>query len=132
LRILREGLCSSGIGRAVAVLFAREGAGVSIVYLPDEQKDAEETKKMIDKEGRTCLLIPGNLMDNETCKSAVEKHVERFGKIDILVNNAGGQEQCDDLADIDLDTVERTFRSNVLQMFAMTKYALKHMERGGS
>lgn len=114
------------------MLFAREGAGVSIVYLPDEQKDAEETKKMIDKEGRTCLLIPGNLMDNETCKSAVEKHVERFGKIDILVNNAGGQEQCDDLAEINLDTVERTFRSNVLQMFAMTKYALKHMERGGS
>lgn len=67
---------SSGIGRSVAVLYAREGADVSIVYLPDEQEDAEQTKEMVEKEGRSCLLIPGNLMDNETCKQAVDKHVQ--------------------------------------------------------
>jgi len=114
------------------VLFAREGANVSIVYLPDEQQDAEDTKHMVEKEGRQCVLIPGDLMDNETCKSAVQKHVDNFGKVDVLVNNASGQVQCDNFEEIDLDTVERTFRSNILQMFAITKYALKHMERGGS
>ncbi|KAG6020538.1 hypothetical protein E4U41_002817 [Claviceps citrina] len=122
----------SGIGRSIAVLFAREGANVSIVYLPDEQQDAENTKKMVEKEGRQCLLIPGNLMDNETCKEAVRKHVEAFNKVDVLVNNASGQTQCENFEDIDLEVVEKTFRSNILQMFAMTKYALKHMERGGS
>ncbi|KAB5582294.1 hypothetical protein GE09DRAFT_1074396 [Coniochaeta sp. 2T2.1] len=122
----------SGIGRSVAVLFAREGSDVSIVYLPEEQPDAEETKKMVEKEGRECLLIPGDLMDNETCRKAVEKHVEKFGKIHVLVNNASKQIMCDDIAEIDLDNVESTFRSNILQMFAITKYALPHMEKGGS
>lgn len=68
---------SSGIGRAVAALFAREGADISIVYLPDEQHDAEDTKKLVEKEGRQCLLIPGNLMANDTCKDAVAKHVDK-------------------------------------------------------
>ncbi|KAG6005425.1 hypothetical protein E4U43_000590 [Claviceps pusilla] len=122
----------SGIGRSIAVLFAREGANVTIVYLPVEQQDAEDTKKMVEKEGRQCLLIAGDLTDNEACKTAVQKHVEKFNKIDVLVNNASGQTQCDNFEDIDLDVVERTFRSNILQMFAMTKFALKHMERGGS
>lgn len=124
---------SSGIGRSVAVLFAREGADVSIVYLPDEQVDAEETKQLVEKEGRQCLLIPGDLMDNETCKQAVQKHVDKYGPtLHILVNNASKQIMCDDLKDIDLDNVESTFRSNILQIFAMTKYALHHMEKGGS
>ncbi|KAF4979429.1 hypothetical protein FZEAL_4372 [Fusarium zealandicum] len=122
----------SGIGRSVAVLFAREGADVSIVYLPEEQEDAEETKKMVEKEGRKCLLIPGNLMDNDTCKKAIQKHVDEFGRIDVLVNNAAKQIMCDDFKDIDLDNVESTFRSNILQIFAITKYALHHMEKGGS
>ncbi|KAL2753785.1 hypothetical protein ACRALDRAFT_1064998 [Sodiomyces alcalophilus JCM 7366] len=122
----------SGIGRSVAILFAREGADVSIVYLPEEQQDAEETKKMVEKEGRKCLLIAGDLMDNETCRKAVQKHVENFGKIHVLVNNASKQVMCKDFKEIDLDAVESTFRSNILQMFAMTKYALNHMERGGS
>jgi NAD(P)-dependent dehydrogenase (short-subunit alcohol dehydrogenase family) len=116
----------------VAVLFAREGSDVSIVYLPEEQEDAEETKKMVEKEGKECLLIPGDLMDNETCRKAVEKHVEKFGKIHVLVNNASKQIMCDDFAKIDLDNVESTFRSNILQMFAITKFALPHMEKGGS
>ncbi|PFH59210.1 hypothetical protein XA68_12669 [Ophiocordyceps unilateralis] len=122
----------SGIGRAVAVLFAREGADVSIVYLPDEQTDAEDTRDMVRKEGRECLLIPGNLMDNATCQDAVSKHVKKFGAINVLVNNSGKQFMCENLEDIDLEKVESTFRSNILQMFAMTKYSLPHMEEGGS
>lgn len=122
----------SGIGRSVAVLFAREGANVSIVYLPEEQEDAEETKKMVEKEGRECQLIAGDLMDNETCKKAVEKHVSKYGNIHILVNNAAKQIQCEKFEEIDLDNVESTFRSNILQIFAVTKYALPHMEKGAS
>jgi len=123
----------SGIGRSVAVLFAREGADVTIVYLPEEQEDAEETKQMVEKEGKQCLLIPGDLMDNKTCENAVKKHVEKYGNtIHTLVNNASKQVMCEDFREIDLDNVESTFRSNILAMFAMTKYALKHMESGGS
>jgi len=122
----------SGIGRSVAVLFAREGSDVSIVYLPEEQPDAEETKKMVEKEGRECLLIPGDLMDNETCRKAVEKHMEKFGALHVLVNNASKQIMCDDISEIDLSNVESTFRSNILQMFAMCKYAVPHMQKGGS
>lgn len=122
----------SGIGRAVAVQFAREGSDVSIVYLPEEQEDAEDTKAMVQKEGRECLLIPGNLEDNETCRKAVDEHVKKFGIIHVLVNNASKQILCPKFEDIDLRNVESTFRSNVLQMFAITKYALPHMEKGGS
>jgi len=122
----------SGIGRSVAVLFAREGSDVSIVYLPEEQPDAEDTKKMVEKEGRECLLIPGDLMDNETCRKAVEKHMEKFGALHVLVNNASKQIMCDDISEIDLSKVESTFRSNILQMIAMCKYAVPHMQKGGS
>ncbi|KAL2174155.1 uncharacterized protein P884DRAFT_209764 [Thermothelomyces heterothallicus CBS 202.75] len=122
----------SGIGRSVAVLFAREGADVSIVYLPEEQPDAEDTKKLVEKEGHRCLLIPGDLMDNNKCKEAVQKHVDAFGIIHVLVNNASKQVMCEDFAEIDLNKVESTFRSNILQIFAMTKYALPHMKKGAS
>jgi NAD(P)-dependent dehydrogenase (short-subunit alcohol dehydrogenase family) len=114
------------------VLFAREGADVTIVYLPKEQEDAEETKRLVENEGHECLLVPGNLMDNETCRKAVQQHVDKFGQIHVLVNNASKQLMCDDLKEINLDDVESTFRSNILQMFAITKYALAHMEKGGS
>lgn len=122
----------SGIGRSVAVLFAREGSDVTIVYLPEEQEDAEQTKKMVEAEGKQCLLIAGNLMDYETCRKAIQQHVDKFGKIHVLVNNASKQIMCPDLTQINLDDVESTFRSNILQMFAITKYALPHMEKGGS
>lgn len=122
----------SGIGRSVAVLFAREGSDVTIVYLPEEEEDAQETKRLVEKEGKECLLIAGDLMDNETCRKAVQKHVDKYGVIHTLVNNAAKQIQCHDLAEIDLDDVESTFRSNILQMFAITKYALPHMQKGGS
>ncbi|KAK5987198.1 putative oxidoreductase YhdF [Cladobotryum mycophilum] len=122
----------SGIGRSVATLFAREGSDITIVFLPDEKEDAEETKKLVEKEGRECLLVPGDLMDNDTCKGAVGAHVKRFGTIHVLVNNAGKQIQCPDFAQINLEDVESTFRSNILQMFAITKYALPHIPKGGS
>lgn len=125
-------ITSSGIGRSVAVLFAREGSDVTIVYLPEEEEDARETKKMVEKEGKECLLVPGNLMDNETCRKAVEEHMQKFGALHVLVNNASKQMMCDDISKIDLDDVESTFRSNILQMFAVTKYAVPHMEKGGS
>lgn len=134
----------------MAVLFAREGADISIVYLPEEEDDAKETKQLVEKERRECQLIPGNLMDNDTCKSAVQKHIEkfvsllicsqntvndfrgRFGQINVLVNNASKQILCDNFDEIDLNNVESTFRSNILQMFAITKYALPHMKKGSS
>ncbi|KAK5018598.1 general stress protein [Cryomyces antarcticus] len=122
----------SGIGRSVAILYAREGADVTIVYLPDEQEDAEDTKKAVEKEGRSCLLVAGNLMTNDTCREAVDKHVEKYGRIDVLVNNASKQIICEDFAEINLDDVESTFRSNVLQMFAITKYSVPHMKEGSS
>jgi len=122
----------SGIGRAVAVLFAREGASVSIVYLQEEQGDAEETEKAIKKEGKECQLISGSLMSPETSRIAVRKHVDRFGEINILVNNAGKQSMCQEFADINLEMVESVFRSNVLAMFAITKYAIPHMPKGSS
>ncbi|RYP61467.1 hypothetical protein DL769_007693 [Monosporascus sp. CRB-8-3] len=122
----------SGIGRSVAVLFAREGSDVSIVYLPEEQEDAEGTKRLVEQEGRECQLIAGDLMDNETCRRAVQQHVDRFGALHVLVNNASKQVMCDDITRIDLDMVESVFRSNVLQMIAMTKYAVAHMGKGAS
>ncbi|OKL59412.1 hypothetical protein UA08_05084 [Talaromyces atroroseus] len=122
----------SGIGRSVAVLFAREGADITIVYLPREQEDAEKTKSLVQKEGRACHLIAGDLRENATCESAVKEHVDRFKQINILVNNASQQYVCKDLAQIDLDQVENCFRTNILQMFAITKYALPHMSKGDS
>lgn len=105
---------------------------MTIVYLPEEETDAKATKQAVEAEGRTCLLIPGNLMDNNTCKDAVDQHVKKFGRVDILVNNASKQIMCKNFADIDLDNVESTFRSNILQMFAMSKYSLPHMGKGSS
>lgn len=123
----------SGIGRSVAVLFAREGADVSIAYLPSEQPDAEETKAMVEKEGRRCVLIPGDLCDYDTCKATVEKHAQEYdGVLHVLVNNASKQMMCKDLQEIDLQNVESTFKSNILGMIAVTKYALKYMKQGGS
>ncbi|KAI9714562.1 MAG: hypothetical protein M1812_006367 [Candelaria pacifica] len=122
----------SGIGRSIAVLMAREGADITIVYLPQEQDDAETTKKIIEDEKKSCLLIPGNLMENELCKKAVDEHVKKYGKLDCLVNNASKQIMCPEFAEIDLDNVESTFRSNILQMFAVTKYSIPHMPKGST
>lgn len=92
----------SGIGRAVAVQMAREGADITIVYLPEEQPDAEDTKVMVEKEGRECLLIPFDLRDIKDCSQIIDKHMSKYGKLDVLVNNASAQVMCKDFAEIDL------------------------------
>ncbi|CCM03295.1 uncharacterized protein FIBRA_05423 [Fibroporia radiculosa] len=122
----------SGIGRAVAILFAREGADVTIVHLPEEQQDANDTVRAIQHEGRQALSIVFNLEDFQNADAVIKAHVGKFGRIDVLVNNASKQAMEMNFADIDLDVVESTFRSNIIQMFAVTKYALPHMSRGSS
>ena len=121
----------SGIGRAVAVMFAREGADVAIVYLPVEESDAEETRDAVEEAGRRALLIPGDVSDPEFCRSAVEATVEEFGKLDILVNNAAYQNRQDSLEDITEEQWDHTFRTNIYGYFRMAKAALEHLGRGG-
>jgi NAD(P)-dependent dehydrogenase (short-subunit alcohol dehydrogenase family) len=121
----------SGIGRAVAVLFAREGADVAIVYLTAHQ-DAEETKRFIEKEGRRCVLIPGDVKDSSFCTSAVERTVKEFGKLDVLVNNAAFQEHADSIDDITDQRLEETMKTNIFGYFYMARAALKHMKQGAS
>lgn len=118
----------SGIGKAVAVLFAREGAAVAINYLPQEQKDAEKTKEWIEtnEKGR-CLLLPGDLCDSKVCTEIVTQTVSHFGKIDCLVNNAGTQKACKDFTKITEEQIESTFRTNIISMMLVTKEALKHL-----
>jgi len=120
----------SGIGKSVAICAAREGADVTVVYLPEEHEDAEDTKSRIEKEGRTCLLVSANLMNDAECKHIVDQHVAKFGRVDVLINNASKQIQCPDLAEIDLDNVRSTFHSNIVGMIALTKFALPYMKRG--
>ena len=119
----------SGIGRAVAVLFAREGADVAIVYY-DEHEDAKKTKAEVEKEGGGCLLIAGDQAEAEFCRDAVAQTVERFGKLDILVNNAAVQQSYESLADIPDEWLERTVRVNSLGYMFMTKSALPHLKKG--
>ena len=121
----------SGIGRAVAVLFAREGADVAIVYLT-AQEDAEETRRWIEKEGRRCLLVPGDVKDSSFCTSAVERVVKEFGKLDVLVNNAAFQEHADSIQDITDQRLEETMKTNIFGYFYMARAALKHMKQGAS
>lgn len=121
----------SGIGRSVAVLFAREGANVAIVYLPVEQSDAEETKKAVEAEGQKALLIPGDVTDAAFCQSAVEKTVNAFGKLDILVNNAAHQATSNSLEEITFEQWDLTFKTNIYGYFYMAQAALKHLKPGG-
>ncbi len=122
----------SGIGRAVAVLFAREGADVAIVYLPKEQRDAEETREAVQEFGRECLLIPGDVTEREFCEEAVERTVEEFGKLDILVNNAAYQEHQQSIEDITDEQFDRTFKTNIYGYFRMAKAAIPHLKPGGA
>ncbi|MCD9189597.1 MAG: glucose 1-dehydrogenase [Pyrinomonadaceae bacterium] len=122
----------SGIGRSVAVLYAREGADVAIVYLKEEEIDAQETAKHVENEGKKCLLISGDVKDSEFCRDAVEKTVKKFGKLDILVNNAAYQQHQEIITDIDDEQFEKTFRTNIFGYFYMAKAALKHLKKGGA
>ena len=122
----------SGIGRAVAVLYAREGANVAIVYLPAEQSDAEETKAAVKKEGRKALLIPGDVTSAKFCKQAVEQTVKELGRLDVLVNNAAYQQTHKSLEEISEDEWDLTFRTNIHGYFYMAKAALKHLRPGST
>jgi len=120
----------SGIGRAVAVLFAREGADVAIMFLPEEQRDADETREAIEAEGRRALLLPGDVTDEEYCKDCVEQTFRQLGSIDILVNNAAFQKNQESILDIDDDQLERTFRTNFFGYFWLARAAVKRMKKG--
>jgi NAD(P)-dependent dehydrogenase (short-subunit alcohol dehydrogenase family) len=121
----------SGIGRAVAIAFAKEDADVSVVYL-EEDKDANETKRRVEKEGRKCLLIAGDVGQEEFCRKTVEQTVKEFGKIDILVNNAAEQHSQESIEKITEKQLERTFRTNIFSFFFMTKAAMKHLKKGSA
>lgn len=121
----------SGIGRAVAVAMAREGAKVVIAFL-EERKDAHETCKAVEAEGSKALALEGDVGDEAFCEAAVATTMEEFGRLDILVNNAAEQHETKDIREIEAAQIERTFRTNVFSFFFMTKHALKHMKRGAS
>ena len=122
----------SGIGRAVAVLFAREGADVAIVYLKEEQSDADETKRAVEKEGRKCRQLPGDLCDPSFCKEAVERTVRELGKLDVLVNNAAYQNRKKDLEEISDEEFDRTFQTNIYAYFRLARAALPHLKPGSA
>jgi len=121
----------SGIGRAVAVAMAREGAKIAIAYL-DEHEDANETAQAIEREGSQCITVAGDIGDPGFCREAVAKAVEHFGRLDILVNNAAEQHETEDFTLIPPEQVERTFRTNIFGMFFLTSEALRHMREGAS
>lgn len=120
----------SGMGRAAAIAFAREGADVAINYHPDEQPDADEVVGLIEAEGRTCAAIPGDLRDAEFCKRLVAQAVEKLGGLDILVNNAARQQQADSITDISDEDFDATIRTNIYAPFWITRAALPHLDAG--
>src|SRR5256885_397353 len=121
----------SGIGRAVAIAFAKEGADIAVVYL-EEKKDAEETKRLVEEHGRKCLLIAGDIGEEKFCRKAVEQTLDELGKIDILVNNAAEQHPQDSIEKITEKQLEQTFRTNIFSMFFLTKAAMKHVKKGAA
>ncbi|OKP93465.1 MULTISPECIES: SDR family oxidoreductase [unclassified Paenibacillus] len=121
----------SGIGRAVAVHFAKEGADVVISYL-NEHSDAEETKRQVEQEGRKCILIAGDIGVEAFCQDLINRAVEGLGKLDILINNAAEQHPQDKIEDITSEQLERTFRTNIFSMFYLTKAAMPHLKKGST
>lgn len=121
----------SGIGRSIAVLFAREGADVAIIYL-EEQQDAEKTKQLVEQEGQHCLLLKEDISDPKSSEKCVAETLKVFGKINILINNAGVQYQQKDLGDISTEQLEKTFKTNIFSIFHLTKAVLPHLKEGDS
>ncbi|MHB0999663.1 MAG: SDR family oxidoreductase [Armatimonadota bacterium] len=121
----------SGIGRAVAIVFAKEGADIAIVYL-NEHEDAAKTKEMVEGEGHRCITISGDVGDEGFCNEAVRKTIDAFGKIDVLINNAAEQHPQKRIEDISAQQLEKTFRTNIFSMFYLTKAALEFMQKGSS
>jgi NAD(P)-dependent dehydrogenase (short-subunit alcohol dehydrogenase family) len=122
----------SGIGRAVAVMYAREGADVAIAYLPQEQSDAEETRRHVQAAGRRCELFPGDLTEASFCDEIVDRTVESFGKIDILVSNAAHQNRKASLEEVTDEEFDRTFKTNIYAYFRLSRAALRHMKPGAA
>jgi len=122
----------SGIGRAVANLYGKEGADVAIVFLPSEISDAQETQRAVEASGRRCLLIPGDLTDAKFCTEAIERTVRELGKLDILVSNAAYQNRTESVSDLTEDEFDTTFKTNIYAYFWLCKAALKHLKPGGA
>jgi NAD(P)-dependent dehydrogenase (short-subunit alcohol dehydrogenase family) len=122
----------SGIGRAVAVLFAREGADVAFTYLKEEKQDAEETRRAVEAEGQRALPLLGDLTNPKTCRKFVERTIEEFGKLDILVNNAAFQQHQESLEDVTEEQWDQTFKTNIYAYFYMTRAALPHLKEGSA
>ncbi len=121
----------SGIGRAVSIAFAKEGADVMVVYL-NEHDDAQETKRQVEQEGRRCILMAGDIGDERFCQQAVRRTIDDLGQLHILVNNAAEQHPQSSIEDITAEQLERTFRTNIFSMFYLVKAALPHMKSGAS
>jgi NAD(P)-dependent dehydrogenase (short-subunit alcohol dehydrogenase family) len=121
----------SGIGRSVCALYAKEGADVCVLYL-DEHEDAKETQRLVEAEGRKCVLVAGDVGDEAFCKAAVARCVKELGRLDVVVNNAAEQHEAHDLRDISKEQLERTFRTNIFGYFYVTKAALDHLGPGSA
>ena len=126
--------CDSGIGRAVAIAFAREGASVALGYLPEEQSDAEDTRGWVEEAGVQCVLLPGDLTDEETARTTVDMAADRLGGLDIVVNNAGFQwaRREGGLTGLKTDEMDRVFKTNLYALFWVSQQALKHLGKGAS
>jgi NAD(P)-dependent dehydrogenase (short-subunit alcohol dehydrogenase family) len=122
----------SGIGRAVAIAFAREGADVVLSYLPEEQADADEVVRLIQEAGRSAIAVPGDVKDEDYCRDLVRTTVDLLGGIDILVNNAGKQQFVPDIADLTTEQFDETYKTNVYSMFWLCRAALAHMQPGAT
>jgi NAD(P)-dependent dehydrogenase (short-subunit alcohol dehydrogenase family) len=122
----------SGIGRAVALAFAREGADVMISYLEEEEPDAGETAQVVEEAGKKAIKVPGDISEESECQALVQRAVEEFGKIDVLVNNAAHQMTVSGITDISSELLDRTFKTNIYAMFWLCKAAIPHMPEGGS
>ena len=122
----------SGIGRAVAIAFAREGADVAINYLPDEEPDAQDVVNLLSKEGHKIVAIPGDIRDEKFCQRLVKDAAEQLGGLDLLVNNAGRQQFCNSIKDLTTEAFDATFKTNVYAMFWITKAALEYLPRGSA
>lgn len=122
----------SGIGRAVALAFAREGADVLISYLEEEEEDATETARVVEEAGKRCVKVPGDVSDEGVCEAVIQTAADELGSIDVLVNNAAHQMTVDGIADVSTELLDRTFKTNIYAMFWLVKAALPHMRQGGS
>jgi NAD(P)-dependent dehydrogenase (short-subunit alcohol dehydrogenase family) len=122
----------SGIGRAVALAFAREGADVLLSCFEEEEPDAQETARVVEEAGKKAVKVPGDIVEEDQCRRIVERAVEEFGKIDVLVNNAAHQMTVNGIADVSSDLLDRTFKTNIYAMFWLCRAALPHMQEGGS